>query len=134
MKNACRIVRSTHTLSSAGYHTLKIWMVDPAVVLQKIVVDLGGLKPSYLGPPESYRYSASTVRSTADLPIGTAESSSRGSGSFATGKYRNLFVEAGHSPEPGFMGEALSSAAREEPTRTMAKRVSNAMVTRAALP
>jgi hypothetical protein len=26
---------------------------DLAVVLEKIVVDLGGLKPSYLGPPES---------------------------------------------------------------------------------
>jgi hypothetical protein len=26
-------------------------MVDPAVVLEKIVVDLGGLKPGYLGPP-----------------------------------------------------------------------------------
>jgi hypothetical protein len=57
VKNACRIVRSSHKLAAAGYHTLKIWMVDPAVVLQKIVVDLGGVKPSYLGPPESRRTS-----------------------------------------------------------------------------
>jgi lysophospholipase L1-like esterase len=55
VKNACRVIESTHTLSEPGYHTLKIWMVDPGIVLQKIIVDLGGLKPSYLGPPESYR-------------------------------------------------------------------------------
>jgi len=55
VKNACRVVQSAHTLSGSGYHTLKIWMVDPGVVLQKIVIDLGGLKPNYLGPPESCR-------------------------------------------------------------------------------
>lgn len=39
----------------AGRHVLKFWMIDPAVVLQKIVIDLGGLRPSYLGPPETVR-------------------------------------------------------------------------------
>jgi hypothetical protein len=28
-------------------------MIDPAVVLQKLVLDLGGLQSSYLGPPET---------------------------------------------------------------------------------
>lgn len=49
-----REVNTTHSVVEEGYHTLKIWMVDPIVVLQKIIIDTGGLKPSYLGPPESY--------------------------------------------------------------------------------
>ncbi len=48
------VKRSIHTIDQPGEHMLKIWMIDPAVVFQKIVLDLGGLKPSYLGPPESY--------------------------------------------------------------------------------
>ncbi len=45
---------STHTVSKPGVHTIKFWRVDPAVVLQKILVETTGAKPSYLGPPESY--------------------------------------------------------------------------------
>jgi hypothetical protein len=55
VEDGVRKVQSTHLLAKSGYHTLKFWMVDPGVVLQKLVVNLGGVKPSYLGPPESYR-------------------------------------------------------------------------------
>jgi len=55
VKDSVRYVKSSFTLAQPGYHTLKIWMVDPGIVIEKLVVDLGGMKPSYLGPPESYR-------------------------------------------------------------------------------
>lgn len=54
VKDNCRRVASLHRVDRPGYHTLKVWMVDPAVVVEKIVVDTGGVKPSYLGPPESF--------------------------------------------------------------------------------
>lgn len=47
------IKSSKHTINMAGKHIIKYWMVDPAVVLQKIVLDFGGLKPTYLGPDET---------------------------------------------------------------------------------
>ena len=53
VKNA-RYSHSKHLISKPGYHTLKIWMIDPGVVLEKIVVNAGGVKSSYLGPPESF--------------------------------------------------------------------------------
>ena len=39
---------------AAGPHLIRIWGVDPGVLLQRIVIDCGGLRPSYLGPPESF--------------------------------------------------------------------------------
>jgi hypothetical protein len=49
-----RYCKTTLKLPGAGNHTLKVWMVDPGVVLEKIIVNTGGLKASRLGPPESY--------------------------------------------------------------------------------
>lgn len=47
------IKTSDHRVLKPGKHILKCWMMNPAMVLQKIVVDFGGVKPSYLGPPET---------------------------------------------------------------------------------
>ena len=47
--------RTSHRVAGPGAHTIRFWSVSPGVVLQKLVLDAGGLKPSYLGPPESPR-------------------------------------------------------------------------------
>jgi hypothetical protein len=44
-----------YNLSKTGKHTLKVWAVEPGVVFQRIVINLGGLRYSYLDPPESFR-------------------------------------------------------------------------------
>lgn len=44
---------TTHRIAQPGKHTLRYWMVNNGVVLQKLAADFGGLKPSYLGPPET---------------------------------------------------------------------------------
>jgi hypothetical protein len=52
---------TTHNLQTTGAHTLKIWAVEPGVIFQKIIVDLGGVRASYLGPPESFRAGSDEV-------------------------------------------------------------------------
>jgi len=46
-------VTATVKLDAPGAHVLRVYMLDPGVVLDKIVLDTGGLRPSYLGPPET---------------------------------------------------------------------------------
>ncbi len=44
---------TTHHLTAAARHTLRYRPLDVGLVLQKIMIDCGGLEPSFLGPPES---------------------------------------------------------------------------------
>lgn len=49
-----RVTMSQHTLRRAGAHVLHFWLVDPGVVLQRLVIEGSALPASYLGPPESF--------------------------------------------------------------------------------
>jgi hypothetical protein len=47
-----RTMSFTLNVSAAGKHTFKISMVDPTMVVQKVVIYEGSLPASYFGPPE----------------------------------------------------------------------------------
>ena len=49
-----RVLKTKHTIEQAGPHTLKLWMVTPGVVIEKIVLKTDTIGKTYLGPPESY--------------------------------------------------------------------------------
>jgi len=54
VSDGVRHVSTQLAVSQPGYHTLKFAMVDPGVVLEKLMVNKAELPPSYIGPPESY--------------------------------------------------------------------------------
>jgi hypothetical protein len=56
VKNNARILKSTHRINKPGVHTLKVWMVDPGMVLETLIVYSENLPESYFGPMESPRY------------------------------------------------------------------------------
>ena len=53
LRNAALTV-SRHTISATGLHTLKIWMVDPGIVIDTIAAETqGAAPPGYLWPAET---------------------------------------------------------------------------------
>ncbi|MFN6261826.1 MAG: glycosyl hydrolase 115 family protein [Chromatiaceae bacterium] len=50
-----RILSHRLQVASPGLHQLRVYLVDPAVVLQKITIDTGALQPGYVGPVQSRR-------------------------------------------------------------------------------
>ena len=54
MMDDVRVDESVHKIRNTGEHTLKFWVIDKGLIVQKLVIDCGGVKPGELGPPESY--------------------------------------------------------------------------------
>ncbi|ORY30028.1 hypothetical protein BCR39DRAFT_598553 [Naematelia encephala] len=58
VKNEIRDVRIPISLDKNGKHTIKIFGMTTGIIIERVIVDLGGIKSrgySYLGPPESVR-------------------------------------------------------------------------------
>jgi len=50
--NATRVATARLHVATPGPHTLHVFGIEAGVVLDKLVLDRGGLPPGYLGPPE----------------------------------------------------------------------------------
>lgn len=53
VKDGVRVGVSMHKVKEPGRTTMRVYMVDPGVTIQKFLIDTGGLLPSYLGPEQS---------------------------------------------------------------------------------
>ncbi len=51
--NRINITKSKLLIDTIGLHKLRIRVLEPGIVLQKIMIDTGGIKPSFLGAPQS---------------------------------------------------------------------------------
>jgi len=54
--NNARAMHFSQTIDAPGRHTLNLIMVDPTVVVQRIIIHDAPLPASYFGPPESPRH------------------------------------------------------------------------------
>lgn len=55
VSDAVRVTTTTHRAATAGRHVVRLWAIDPGVVIQRLVIDRGTTPEGYLGPEESPR-------------------------------------------------------------------------------
>ncbi len=79
-----------------GWHTLHLVAVDAGVVVDKFVIDFGGLQPSYDGPPETRVMETKAMKSKS-----LAYRFDFGSGAVAEG-HIGIESETRYSPEQGY--------------------------------
>lgn len=48
------LTTTSFSVPQEGAYTLRVWALMPSVIVQKVIVDVGGVRPSYLGPPQSF--------------------------------------------------------------------------------
>ena len=58
LRNAA-LTTSVHNIAHPGLHTLKIWMVDPGIVIDTIIGDGDNMPLGYLWPPETRNFQVS---------------------------------------------------------------------------
>lgn len=56
-KDNARYLRTSYSVESAGAHVLKVAMVDPAIIIQKIIISDKPVPKSYFGPEPRSRLS-----------------------------------------------------------------------------
>lgn len=69
-----------HNVPREGAYTLRIQALLSGIIVQKVVVDLGGVRPSYFGPPESFYIDAENpaIANTIGVYNGTSFHNTRG--------------------------------------------------------
>ena len=53
MKNALKTLSTQHKVMRPGSQKLRLYLLESGLVVQKIIVNTGNLKSSYLGPMKS---------------------------------------------------------------------------------
>ena len=46
--------KSSFRVPKEGAYTIRVWALMPSIIVQKVIVDLGGVRQSFFGPPESF--------------------------------------------------------------------------------
>lgn len=101
LSNATEVTLELPQKLEPGWHTLYLVAVDAGVVVDKIVIDFGGLQPSYDGPPETRVIKTRAIETSGMKTEAVSYRFDFGSGAVAEG-YTGVGSETRYSYERGY--------------------------------